>query len=215
MKWPRKYRRLFSSLVGQFLNAARQEDRIARVGLQDQTDYAKIQRRGAGQIVDARQSAEEPGERSELHRDRTLEQHARQAIRIELERARSGIRLHITHLFTEGYESSFGAGMGIRDRFGINADFVFATRNSRISNLLSQILRLVISWRICWLAHRSESGLPRRRGLRRLRRALRALRATGETASQREKVSNPPPKRTGRWVFSFNPLPSDSGGTIR
>src|SRR5258708_31648611 len=42
--------------------------------------------------------------------------------------------------------------------------------------------------------------------------STRALRATGETASQREKVSNPPPKRNGRWFFSFSPLPNDCGG---
>jgi len=58
---------------------------------------------------------------------------------------------------------------GPRNLLAIDADFVFATCLARISILLSQLLRLVISWGICWLAHRSESGLPRSRRLRRLR----------------------------------------------
>src|SRR5215469_4694786 len=56
----------------------------------------------------------------------------------------------------------------------------------------------MVSSRACWLAPRSECPPGRRRRLpRRLRRLLsplQSLRARGETASQLEKVSNPPPE---------------------
>ena len=102
---------------------------------------------------------------------------------------------------------------GVMDGMGRFRSGHTAIRNS--GNSLLVRTRLVLSWEICWRAHRSESGTLRTRRFRRLRLALRplhALRARGETASQPARVSNPPPKRTGRWVFSFHPLPSDSGG---
>src|SRR5260221_4491140 len=85
-KWPRNYQLLFAALIGDLFHAARQEDWRAAVGLQDYADNAKMQRCRAGQIVDARQSAQESGERGDLHRHRPLDQHTRQAIRVKLKR---------------------------------------------------------------------------------------------------------------------------------
>jgi len=60
--------------------------------------------------------------------------------------------------------------------FAGELDSAFATLFLRISNLLSQFLRLVISLGICWLAQLSDSGPRRSRRLRRLRRIRPALR---------------------------------------
>ena len=75
----------FRPQVGQLLHAG--------VGLQNQTDDPQIKRGIAGQIPDARQSAEESGKRCDLDGDRTVEQHPRQAIRVELKRSGADIRL--------------------------------------------------------------------------------------------------------------------------
>ena len=83
----------FHLLVGDLLDAARQEDRRACAGLQDQADNTQVQRRVPGQVVDARQSAQESGERRNLHRNRPFEQHAGQAIGVKLKRPGAGVRL--------------------------------------------------------------------------------------------------------------------------